>query len=98
MSLALAVVLVAILPSVTVADELTITMLGHAAVHLSDGKRAIVVDFPYDAGADFTSWDTAHWPPGPKPMCLVTHGHRDHFAPEASGTHCAAVAGPKDAL
>jgi L-ascorbate metabolism protein UlaG (beta-lactamase superfamily) len=38
------------------ATDLTVTFIGHASVHVSDGKRAVLVDFPYDSGAEFTPW------------------------------------------
>ncbi|MGE0455464.1 MAG: MBL fold metallo-hydrolase [Vicinamibacteria bacterium] len=82
----------------TSSDDLTITPIAHAAIHLADGKRAVLVDFPYDAGADSTAWDAAVLPPGPKALCVITHAHRDHFAPELAERYCAAVAGPKDVV
>lgn len=35
---------------------------------------------------------------GPKALCLITHGHRDHFAPERAGRFCDKVFGPKEAV
>jgi len=71
-------------------------MISHAAVHITDGKGAVLVDFPYDPGTVFAPWSPEGVPRGPKPLCIITHGHPDHFDPEMAPKFCGAILGPKD--
>jgi hypothetical protein len=77
-------------------QTLTVTMIAHAAVHITDGKGAVLVDFPYDPGTVFAPWSPEGVPRGPKPLCIITHGHPDHFDPEMAPKFCGAILGPKD--
>ena len=63
--------------------RLTATFIGHAAVHMTDGSTAALFDVPYEAGTRFMHWSAESVPREPaSPFCLVTHGHREHFATE----------------
>jgi L-ascorbate metabolism protein UlaG (beta-lactamase superfamily) len=68
------------------------------AVHVTDGKSSVLTDFPYESGAfGYMEWQERLVPDGPKPLCIVTHAHRDHFAPDVAGQYCARLLGPRDA-
>lgn len=65
------------------AGELKITFIGNAAVHVTDGKTALITDFPYRSGAfGYMTYDTKRLPPLDGAAVLITHAHADHFAPE----------------
>jgi L-ascorbate metabolism protein UlaG (beta-lactamase superfamily) len=67
------------------------------AVHITDGKTALVTDFPYEGGySGYMRWTPSHVPQGPRPLCLITHSHRDHFLPARAAETCGSVLGPKD--
>jgi len=69
------------------------------AVHITDGTTALVTDFPYGGGyGGYMQWSPALVPKGPKPLCLVTHSHRDHFLPALAAESCAQILGPKDVV
>lgn len=71
-------------------DALRATFIGNMGVHLTDGKAALLVDFPYESGAfGYMKWSREHVPGGPRPLCLFTHAHDDHFAPALVKEHCA---------
>ena len=96
MALALAA---AVLASAAAAGEgeLTATFIGNMAVHLSDGRVAVVSDFPYESGySGYMRWSGDPLPPGPRPLCLITHSHRDHFLPSLAAQFCGRILGPKD--
>jgi L-ascorbate metabolism protein UlaG (beta-lactamase superfamily) len=77
---------------------LTITFVGNMAVHLSDGQAAILTDFPYESGySGYMQWQKAQVPGGPRPLCVITHSHRDHFRRDLAGEYCGALLGPADA-
>jgi L-ascorbate metabolism protein UlaG (beta-lactamase superfamily) len=75
--------------------ELTATFIGNSAFHVTDGEVAILADFPYLSGAfGYMQWSPAQVPKRPSPLCLFTHGHRDHFAPDQVPAFCDIVVGP----
>ncbi|HEV8583203.1 MAG TPA: MBL fold metallo-hydrolase [Thermoanaerobaculia bacterium] len=80
------------------AKDLTVTFIAHAAVHITDGQAAVLVDFPYDPGTQFMPWSADAVPSRPKALCLITHGHRDHFVPEIARRFCDRVLGPRAAV
>jgi len=52
------------------------------AFAISDGKTTLFTDFPYEPGAfGYMRYDFAavHQPAPGDSLCLITHGHRDHF-------------------
>jgi L-ascorbate metabolism protein UlaG (beta-lactamase superfamily) len=65
---------------------LTARFIGNMAFAITDGRTTLFTDFPYEPGAfGYMTYDFASVP---KPatagdaLCLITHGHRDHFDPE----------------
>jgi L-ascorbate metabolism protein UlaG (beta-lactamase superfamily) len=79
------------------ARKLRATFIGNMAVHITDGRVALVSDFPYESGySGYMLWSADAVPGGPRPLCLITHSHRDHFlASLATGT-CGRILGPRD--
>jgi L-ascorbate metabolism protein UlaG (beta-lactamase superfamily) len=76
---------------------LTVTFVGNMAVHVTDGQASILTDFPYESGySGYMPWQRALVPGGPKPLCVVTHSHRDHFERGLAGTYCGQLLGPAD--
>jgi hypothetical protein len=79
--------------------RLRATFIGNMAVHVTDGERAIVTDFPYEPGAfGYMDWTRSLVPEGPRPLCLITHSHDDHFAWKRAGEFCGSLLGPKDVV
>lgn len=80
-------------------NELTVTFIGNMGVHVTDGRVAILTDFPYDAQGRFMPWSAEHVPAmGRRTLCVITHSHRDHFARELAPRFCGQLLGPKDAV
>ncbi|HET8647211.1 MAG TPA: hypothetical protein VFO85_17070, partial [Vicinamibacteria bacterium] len=51
---------------------LTATFIGNMAVHITDGRVALVTDFPYEGGySGYMRWSAAMVPQGPRPLCLI---------------------------
>jgi L-ascorbate metabolism protein UlaG (beta-lactamase superfamily) len=58
------------------------TFIGNMAFAITDGRTTIYTDFPYQSGyAGYMTYDFASVPKAPGALCLVTHGHLDHFDP-----------------
>jgi L-ascorbate metabolism protein UlaG (beta-lactamase superfamily) len=68
-------------------------------VHLTDGRVAVLIDFPYESGAfGYMEWSRGTVPEGPLPLCIFSHSHADHFAPSLAREFCGAILGPKDVV
>lgn len=78
--------------------QLRAQFIGNMAFHVSDGKTSLLTDFPYEAGcAGYMKWTQDQVPRTlADTLCLVTHGHRDHFARELFGAMTAKLVGPAD--
>jgi L-ascorbate metabolism protein UlaG (beta-lactamase superfamily) len=64
------------------AQKLDFTFIGNMAFAITDGKTTLYTDFPYQSGAfGYMSYDFASIPKAAGALCLVTHGHLDHFDP-----------------
>jgi L-ascorbate metabolism protein UlaG (beta-lactamase superfamily) len=86
-------------PAPASAGELRATFIGNMAFHITDGRVAVLIDFPYQSGAfGYMQWSEAMVPKGPAPLCLISHSHDDHFAPRRARDFCAMVLGPKDVV
>jgi hypothetical protein len=98
-ALAPTLLVLAVLVSPAAAAELRATFIGNMAFHITDGRVAIVTDFPYEGGySGYMRWSADAVPKGPRPLCLITHSHRDHFLGRLAGETCGRVLGPKDVV
>lgn len=80
--------------------SLRFRFIGNEAFAITDGTSSIVTDFPYESG--YSGYMTYRWEDAARTtgdtVCLITHGHRDHFdAPLAEKLGCR-VAGPQQVL
>jgi L-ascorbate metabolism protein UlaG (beta-lactamase superfamily) len=63
-------------------EKLEVRFIGNMAFSITDGKTTLLMDFPYQSGAfGYMTYDTAAASVPPGSLCLVTHGHLDHFDP-----------------
>lgn len=61
-------------------NQLELRFIGNMAFAISDGKTTLYTDFPYESGySDYMTYDFDAMQKVPGALCLVTHGHRDHF-------------------
>ncbi len=61
-------------------DTLTVTFIAHSAFRITDGATTLFVDFPYRPGQHgVDAYDPDAWRPNHVVVCLITHGHYDHF-------------------
>ncbi|HEY5907765.1 MAG TPA: hypothetical protein VIZ31_06950, partial [Vicinamibacteria bacterium] len=74
---------------------LTFTFIGNMAFHVTDGRTVLLTDFPYESGAfGYMKWKAPDVPPVKDGgLALITHAHRDHFAPELLAPYDVTVAG-----
>jgi L-ascorbate metabolism protein UlaG (beta-lactamase superfamily) len=70
--------------------------IGNMAFAITDGTTTLYTDYPYEPGAfDYMTYDFSKEPRPSDCLCLITHGHRDHFdAALFRQTHCRIVAPP----
>jgi L-ascorbate metabolism protein UlaG (beta-lactamase superfamily) len=82
------------------AGELKARFIGNMAFHITDGNTALLTDFPYESGySGYMRWTEAQLPrTDERTLCLITHGHRDHFDRERFAALSARVIGPKDVV
>lgn len=79
--------------------ELRFTFLGNMAFHITDGTTVLVSDFPYESGAfGYMKWQASAVPPVKDGLALITHRHKDHFAPALLAPYDLTVAGPGEVL
>jgi L-ascorbate metabolism protein UlaG (beta-lactamase superfamily) len=80
------------------AGELKARFIGNMAFHISDGRTSLLTDFPYESGySGYMKWTEALVPAtSPQTLCLITHGHRDHFDRARFAALGASLLGPKD--
>jgi L-ascorbate metabolism protein UlaG (beta-lactamase superfamily) len=78
--------------------ELEARFIGNMAFHISDGRTSLLTDFPYESGySGYMTWTDALVPrTSPQTLCLITHGHRDHFDRARFAALGAHLLGPKD--
>ena len=71
------------LPAAVQDPELGVELVGNAGVILSDGVTSLLVDLPYEPGAfGYQRYDPALLRPAGEAVSVITHHHRDHFAPD----------------
>jgi hypothetical protein len=62
--------------------SLQITFIGNEAVAISDGRRTLVSDFPYQSGySRYMTYDRSKVAVDRDVVALITHRHFDHFLP-----------------
>lgn len=78
--------------------SLTATFIGNMAFAITDGETTLYTDFPYESGySGYMTYDFDSVPKAKDSLCLITHGHRDHFdAGLLAKTSCRVIA-PADA-
>ena len=93
------IVLIFALSSICYAADLQIRFIGNEAFEITDGKITLLTDFPYRSGySGYMEYDFHSIRPKGKALCLITHGHADHFELSLfQKTECAVFA-PKDVL
>jgi hypothetical protein len=65
------------------AGQLSIKFIGNAAFEISDGVTTLLSDYPYQSGAfGYMNYNPKTVQPKGRVLCLITHEHADHFAPE----------------
>jgi glyoxylase-like metal-dependent hydrolase (beta-lactamase superfamily II) len=63
-------------------NNLGIQFIGNEAVLITDGKTTLLSDYPYQSGYSiYMEYDAAKVRPVGDVLCLITHGHGDHFEP-----------------
>jgi L-ascorbate metabolism protein UlaG (beta-lactamase superfamily) len=73
------------------------TFIGNMSFAITDGTTTLYTDFPYESGyGGYMTYDFAAVPKAPGALCLVTHGHRDHFDPPLFAKMDAMLIAPPD--
>jgi L-ascorbate metabolism protein UlaG (beta-lactamase superfamily) len=82
------------------AGELKARFIGNMAFHISDGSTSLLTDFPYEPGyAGYMVWTAEQVPKSEEhTLCLITHGHRDHFDRDRFAALSARLIGPKEVV
>jgi L-ascorbate metabolism protein UlaG (beta-lactamase superfamily) len=76
-------VLVLLISGIVQAQELEFGFIGNMAFKITDGKNTIFTDFPYEPGAfGYMKYDLKSIPIPENSVCLITHGHLDHWDPK----------------
>ena len=75
---------------------LSFRFIGNMAYAITDGKTTLYTDFPYQSGySEYMTYDFDAVPKAPGSLCLITHGHLDHFDPSLfPRMDCALIAPP----
>jgi len=61
-------------------NSLQFTFIGNESFLISDGDTALLTDFPYASGAfGYMSYNLGALHLPDQGLCLITHGHADHF-------------------
>lgn len=75
--------------------RLEVRFIGNMAFAISDGKTTLLTDFPYQSGAfGYMKYEMDAVKPAGEALCLVTHGHLDHFDPSLFRRMDAALIAP----
>ena len=79
--------------------RLELRFIGNMAYAISDGKTTLYTDFPYQSGyADYMTYDFEAVPKTAGSLCLITHGHLDHFDPSLFPRMDCALIAPADVV
>jgi L-ascorbate metabolism protein UlaG (beta-lactamase superfamily) len=81
------------------APGLSARFLGNEALEITDGRTTLLTDFPYQSGAfGYMEYDAAELRARKDALCLITHGHDDHFDAALVAKIGCRVYGPPDVL
>jgi len=81
------------------APELQVTFIGNEAVQISDGRRTLVSDFPYQSGySRYMTYDRSKLTFDREVIALITHRHFDHFLPTEPRGNGWQVVGPREVV
>jgi len=77
-------------------QKLDVRFIGNMAFAITDGKTTLYTDFPYQSGAfGYMTYEASAVAAARECVCLVTHGHLDHFDPSLfAKMGCALIAPP----
>jgi hypothetical protein len=73
---------IGLVPALSAAEvpELRFVFIRNMAFSIIDGKTTLYTDSPYQSGYQgYMTYDFEAVPKAPGALCLVTHGHPDHF-------------------
>jgi pimeloyl-ACP methyl ester carboxylesterase/L-ascorbate metabolism protein UlaG (beta-lactamase superfamily) len=78
-------------------QALNLTLLGNAAVHITDGRLTLVTDFPYQSGAfGYMAYSRSQAQAFRNVVALITHRHLDHVEIETLKSLPWRVVGPRE--
>jgi L-ascorbate metabolism protein UlaG (beta-lactamase superfamily) len=78
---------------------LQLTFIGNQAVQISDGRRTLVSDFPYQSGySRYMTYDRSKVTFDREVIALITHRHLDHFEPAGPRGSGWEVVGPREVV
>jgi hypothetical protein len=93
-ALACALVFTACAPAAD-AGQLTFTLIGNEAFHITDGETTLLSDFPYRSGAfGYMEYNPSVLPPIKNGITLITHSHADHWQRQEFEPMDIAIIGP----
>jgi len=79
--------------------SLSARFIGNEAFEIRDGRTTLLTDFPYRSGSfGYMTYPPSELAARPGSLCLFTHGHADHFAPERLARIGCTIFGPPDLL
>jgi len=73
--------------------SLSFTFIGNTAFAITDGEMTLMIDYPYAPG-NYMGYDFFATKPTGFGVCLISHGHKDHFVFGAFIKHSWALIGP----
>ena len=81
------------------APTLQLSFIGNQAVQISDGRRTLVSDFPYQSGySRYMTYDRSKVTFDREVIALITHRHLDHFEPKEPRGSGWQVVGPREVV
>jgi len=81
------------------ADNLHFRFIGNEAFLITGGRNTLLTDFPYASGAfGYMTYDRAAVDGVENALCLITHGHADHFDPRLFAATKFAIIAPPSVL
>ena len=79
--------------------RLELTFIGNQAVQISDGRRSLVSDFPYQSGySRYMTYDRSKLSFDREVVALITHRHLDHFTSTEPRGSSWLVVGPREVV